>query len=194
MLNWGTASQTSRRRCVGKTRAEHEDREGPAVDIDLGEDEATLAWERVMMRRMEWQKDPDNVDGENFYTTILGGRWTRRHKGVAFDNYICKARAGLPSAFCQVYTLGRLHSFTIKAHTEKGAGMMAAETARRLEYFYSIYYESPEETHVFSQQEIDDCPESFEYVSWMCDDVDQNSVTWTRAMAVKKLAPTNCTV
>ena len=131
----------------------------------------------------------DAHDAPDFAFVFWGGKYTYKKSKVEADCMACLCRGGLPRRFVDLYQLGRMHSFSVKAHTELGAIFVALETCRRL-HSYDPCTDSGEWNHIFTDGEIQHCGETVEFVDWALANFDKKA-TWSRAFEVRELAPTS---
>ena len=135
---------------------------------------------------MEWADDPDREEAEHFCSFIRGGKWTLAHHGVNYDTYICRARAGLLSEWARIYSLGVVCSFPIRKFGEKACDMLAAEVARRCEFYYGLYVASAAKVHEYSMAELSSYAETLEFVTLLLEEVTPAQAhIWDRAQGVR---------
>ena len=70
--------------------------------------------------------------------------------------------------------------------------MMAAEIARRCEYFFQLWMKSDSVTYKYTDEDFNGCPESLEYLTWLLEEVpDDAHAIWERGQEVRRFKPTN---
>jgi hypothetical protein len=111
----------------------------PLVGAPLDDDEAELVFRELDLMRRDWC-GPLEDEAFSFKVGILGGKWTMEHVGKvadAFRGYACTADA---KAWCDLYLFQNAMRFNISAYGEKTASALALHWARRMEYFYNVWY------------------------------------------------------
>ena len=111
------------------------DQEEPAT---VEEDEIEVAYAALEEKRREWELECE-TSATYFYTSILGGRWTKVHKKKAFDCIIGKARGGAPTTWARRYGLNVEASFAFSKYGDAAASSLALEWCSRMQYFFDMY-------------------------------------------------------
>ena len=128
-----------------KTHEEAEDKsetESSADELSDGQVEKTFALLRA--KRAEWAEQFAQEAVTAFTTTLLGGAWLMKYKGIEYDAFQGKASAGLASEWCLLYGLNKTARFDLSMYSEHGAGIMARAWCHRMEYYFSIWVEAAE--------------------------------------------------
>ena len=111
----------------------------PLVGAPLDDDEAEQVFIELDEMRRSWH-GPLEDEAFSFKVGILGGKWTMEHVGKvadAFRGYACTADS---KAWCDLYLFQNAMRFNISAYGEKTASALALHWARRMEYFYNVWY------------------------------------------------------
>ena len=123
--------------------------EDPFAEESLEGDVAD-ALEALYAKRCEWDLDGgDKSRDDAFVVKLLGGAWTKLHKGKDFDAFKGEARASA-SAWCKQYRLPQSARFEISLYGEYDASTLSAAWCHRMQHFYSRWLESGEDKYVFS--------------------------------------------
>lgn len=72
----------------------------------------------------------------DFYTEILGGTWTAKHKHVVSDAVVGLARAGMPKTWCKLYKWPKQMAVYYSKYGRVESEMLAKEWCRRSQHFY----------------------------------------------------------
>ena len=151
-------------------------------------DEAIDAvWSSLEAKRREWDLEGLEV-GDEFTTSILGGKWTKENKGQVYDAIKSQAKKGLASAWCRQYGLNVEASFSFRKFGEEAAKSMAIEWCRIHKHFFDIYTESDEAMHVYSAKELESCKDNLEFVNMVLA-AGVESPIWNRAQGIRKIRP-----
>jgi hypothetical protein len=153
----------------------------------LDDDEWESVWAEVARKREAWADD-HGVVTPDFVTCIRGGAWTRAHRGKLFDHVAAMARKGLPSYFCDLYTLNKMTSFSIAKFGEDLGTRFAVEWTRKMQCFYDIWRASGDAHYTFSDDDISSIPEDSDFLDAVAG-VDVESVRWPRAMHIRNMRP-----
>ena len=88
-------------------------------------------------RRAELAADAvEALEGEDFTVTILGGKWSMQHRGVAAAAVAAEARGALARDFCSRRGLPKKATFDFSAYPEGIAPVLARAWAHRMQHFY----------------------------------------------------------
>ena len=162
-------------------------RDAPPAE-DVSDEAIWLAWAELDEKRREMDLRGDRAAASDFPTKLLGGAWTRMHKGKAYDAVIGIARGGLARRWCAKYKLNMEASFSIARYSEEKAHSLAMEWSRRMQFFFDLYTESGDSEHVYSQGELDGYEEDIPWIDFLlAEDVD--SPTWERAQIIRAMVP-----
>ena len=164
-----------------------DDAESSESDID---DEST--WHDLVRHRVRLLDVPGYGESANFCTFIRGGRWTRKNRGVVCDTVATRAKAGLPADWADTYQLGRMHTFSIRLYTERGASMLALEVARRMEHFFQLYLAADEPRHWYTDDELASYLPGLPWLDWYQATMDlDDQAAYNRGHWVHRLRPCN---
>jgi hypothetical protein len=111
----------------------------PLVGAPLDDDEAEQVFIELDEMRRSWH-GPLEDGAFSFKTSIMGGKWTKEHVGMVADAFRGYAATGDAKAWCVLYHLQNAMRFNISAYGEKTANALALHWARRMEYFYNVWY------------------------------------------------------
>lgn len=107
-----------------------------AADPDMDDDEVEAIYEELERRRRELAAD--HPSGEDFGTTLLGGRWTLRERGDSADVVQGRGRNALAKEFCARRGVPQTARFEIAQYTEANAAILARAWCHRMQYFYDL--------------------------------------------------------
>ena len=85
---------------------------------------------------------PARARGVPFEWTVLGGAWTKRHVGVAYDSFQARAAGREAQSFCQQYALQQTHRFSCGVFGEATCAILCEYVVSKLTFFYDIWIES----------------------------------------------------
>ena len=71
----------------------------------------------------------------HFYTHVLGGKWTKKHLGVAADGIVGRCRK-TAYKWCGMYTFPRQAGHMFKKYGMDAATSLSREYCRRADFFY----------------------------------------------------------
>jgi hypothetical protein len=169
---------------------------GVAPDIaggkDKDEDEHELivgAAEALEALRHDWVfEDEATMD---FYTRILGGKWTAEHAGVIADAVAGYVRGGAPKAWCNRYAFPKQAAFYIvKYKSQAACTAMAREYCRRGQHFYAIYVEFNDPAFLYSEAQLNSYVESKAWIDFVASEID-NVEVHTRVALMRGSTPQN---
>lgn len=149
-------------------------------DVDVASDLAAL--------RRAWNYEEG--DSMSFYTRILGGGWTQKHKGVVADGVVgtCRASARL---WCSHYGWPRSKTYFFNKYSRAGAHMLAEEYCRRGEYFFNLYVafdESGGEAFQYSEEDVAGYEDNMDFLNWFLEQP-LDSPQFEAGMALRSLVP-----
>lgn len=129
MASIGSHRATPRRRLRGGGGIS-EDVNGLNFEPDLG------VWDALRERRDRVAADqPAKLE---FVWSVLGGAWTHKHKGVAFDSFQGRHSTASGEAWARSVSLPATASFSIRFYSEQGAQALAEAWADRMNAFFAI--------------------------------------------------------
>lgn len=105
---------------------------------DIDDETKQAVWEELEGTRLAWCLT-DTETSENFFTTVRGGVWTIKNKGVAVDVGAAYARRGLPRYWAAKYSMGRMASFSFALYGEDTARILSDEWCFRCQWFFVIW-------------------------------------------------------
>ena len=155
--------------------------------MPLSDEQIEKAWLELEAKRRQW--DLEGLDqGEDFTTKILGGRWTREHKGRSYDAIIGIASKGAASDWCRQYGLNIEASFSYRKYGEGPASSMAVHWCKRMQHFFNLYKERDDPMMVYKPSDLDSCEDDLDFVNMILA-AGMESPVWARAQAIRNLRP-----
>lgn len=109
-------------------------------------------WEEVYRRRQEATGAQSKTRG--FVWSVLGGTWTARHRGVAYDDYKGESCSKDSANWAQRHLLASSASFAVKMYGDSGARLLAEAWAERMNAFYAISLGDKKIGHDFTAEEV----------------------------------------
>ena len=116
--------------------------DGSGDEPDEGDDDVDellpeTVFAALAAAREEAEKDPEASDC--FRVVPLGGMWTAKHLGVAFDAYQGKAATQESRTWCAAHTLQSAMRFDCSLYTVHGAFVMASYWASKMAHFFQMW-------------------------------------------------------
>ena len=158
------------------------------TDDDASDSDGEFTVAELEAMRAEWETEAHSV--MSFYVRLLGGKWTKKKKGVASDASCFFARGGLPKAWCKCYSMPKQRAFYFSKWGTIGAHMLSNILVHRCQYFYDIYENQDRDVYHYTEEDIAGCQNSLEFVEWL-DSVDIMDDMFDVGCAIRRLAPTN---
>ena len=124
-----------------------------------------------------------------FHAYVRGGKWTMAHHGVAADAMRGECRSEMVRDWCIGYGFPQSMTFSIALYGREGAARMAAEFARRGNFFVSLWANSSDDDFVYEQWHIDACPEDESFLEFVTGLPDGDPVIM-KSVEVRAVAPT----
>lgn len=159
----------------------------PAAPPEVTDEVIEEAWAALEAKRRQWSLEEER-EGEDFTTNILGGEWTRKHKGKAFDAIKSAAGGGAPSLWCRLYGLNVEAPFSFNKFGEAAASTLALQWCKRMQHFYNIYLRHDAPEYVYSDKELESFQEDEEWVAFVRD-ASAKPETWKRAVKIRSVRP-----
>lgn len=155
----------------------------------LPDDVIAEAWAALEAKRRAWSME-EQLQGEDFTTKILGGKWTRKHKGKAFDAIKSVAGRGAPSLWCRQYSLNVEASFSFAKYGEAAGSTLALQWCKVMQYYYNIFKRHNDSAYEYSEA---DCASLEEDADWaeFVRAAGAGSVVAIRAETIRALRPVN---
>jgi hypothetical protein len=122
----------------------------PIID-DLVDEEVILDLLAAKRKELRAMGAEDSID---FTYTVLGGKWTKEHAGVAYDAYRAEAKSKKAKAFMHRYYFVPTASFHISLYSEPVAIIMVSNWIARMQYFLDVWSRTEDDVHVFSLAEV----------------------------------------
>ena len=184
----------SKTRCkVKDATAEEEAKEDRIFPLADSYDDAEIdaAWQRLAAVHRDVASAPGLGSSDDFVCSVrTDGR--RRVRNEESRHVSVVARGGLAKAWCQKFSVKVQHSYSMARFGEDSAWFLALETARRLQYFYSLYASSSDAANFrYSSDDLAALPECDEFCIWTRT-LEEESAAWGRiADYVDTLLPVN---
>ena len=134
---------------------------------------------------------PGLDDAEDFSCHVRASDGRERVRTEETRHVMVTPRAGEAKAWSTRFRMGPLYSFSIARYSEDGAWHLALETARRMQFFYTLACRSGDIAHFrYSPSDLASVPECREWMVWVAG-LDIDSQHWVRACSVDTLVPVN---
>ena len=166
--------QAGPRRSSGSCRRSSNDGGGPAVtcgndeEHELDNEGFEQVFQELYKKREERLLEAPKPT-EDFRCTILGGAWTKRHEGVAFDALAAKACTKDSQMWCRQYGLQTTARFAVSLFGESLARIFASARAARVQHYYDIYVNSGNEAYKVTAEDLASHEEPPDFVSAAAD-------------------------
>ena len=127
--------------------------------------EVEAVFAELQRRRAELAASvPAEVSVSDFAVTVLGGAWTRAHRGVVADAMQGHAVGQSAKDFCRRRGVPQSARFELSLYSPPHAGVMARGWAHRMQHFMTLEVAARDEAHVFTADEISSYTEPTEFV------------------------------
>lgn len=103
--------------------------------------------------RDHWRESEEQRCSD-FQTTLLGGAWTSKHKGVLADAFSAQAKGERAIAFCIARHMPRSARYEISLYTEQFASVLARAWCHRMQFLLNLAIKHDSDTHAFSPDEL----------------------------------------
>ena len=157
------------------------------ASVSVSDEDIEEAWYELEEKRKQWELEGLDL-GEDFTTQILGGRWTRVHKGKAYDAIVGFACKGPATLWARQYGFNVLASFSNRKHGEARASAMAIEWCRVMQHWCDIYRHQDIPTYHYSDHDLQSLEECLDFVNMVLE-AGVESPMWPRAQAIRHLRP-----
>ena len=117
--------------------------------IHLTDAELEDMWNALEQEREFWI-DADDLDCKYFRLSLCGGKWLFETAGKTFDCFKVQARGKDVQDFATKYIVQYSARFPIDAFGMEVAKALTVEFCHKMDYFYSIYVDSDEESYKFT--------------------------------------------
>ena len=145
------------------------------------------AWVAVDEARAWVERHAPPDIGEDFFVTVLGGRWTMEHLHMPWDALAAKSRGGLPVHFCTTFRLQRSVRFSRNRYGAEVCLRLCTEWCRRMQYFYTWWVENTDlESDI--PEYVATAYDDLEFIEWTLA-LGAGSEAWPRAMQIRGIAP-----
>jgi hypothetical protein len=121
------------------------------ADLDLLDPQSEDVWAELEEIRGKWRALPEVRDND-FGVTVLGGQWTARHRGVAADALKGHARTAEAQSWCRRVGVPVSARFEISAYGQAAAATLARAWCSRMQHFYNLAEEMPEDADFTDEQ------------------------------------------
>jgi len=162
-----------------------------ASAIDREADEGLVDEAAVLMQLRELRDEAADLEETymGFYTHILGGAWTAKHKQVCADAVVGRARGGVPSRWCRLFQWPKQMAAYYSKYGQVEAHELAREWCRRAQWFYSLWLRSEQEADfIYRQEDLQSCPERRHWLDFMAA-LPPGSVVMRKAEEIHGLVP-----
>ena len=125
----------------------------------------------------------------HFYTRVLGGKWTKKHRKKTADGIAGFPRGELGHLFCRKFKWPKKRSYYFSKYSEEGAMQLAQQFVLRSSYFLESWIESdfPEAAFRFTAADIERY-DDIEFVEWLIEQ-DVSSPCFSAGQKLRKLVP-----
>ena len=122
----------------GDEESEETESESEAdIDVDeLDRNVAAEAFAALDKVREEWQAHPQRSD--DFRCCVLGGAWTMRNVGRAYDFFCGNAATKRAKDFCKAYSMSQSARFSAELYGESVAATCSAAWCDNMHYFLTF--------------------------------------------------------
>ena len=126
-------------------------------DSDIGEfndSDVEGALDELRARREAWA-GVDTAVPEFFRVSLLGGSWTAKNKGTAFDAFKGFVPAGsIADDWCVLYRLQKSSRYDITRYTERGANLCASTWCAAMHHFFCIWESQPDAAYKYTEADV----------------------------------------
>jgi len=136
-----------------------DDEDSDVIDEELDAHPDLGEIDEIFAAMLVARDDAMSGDVRFFQTRPLGGIWTKKHMGVAFDAYQARAINQDVRDFCDSYGMQHTVRFDVGLYSNAGAITCCAYWCSKLNYFYTIWLENGDVRHVFGDAEVTAWPE-----------------------------------
>jgi hypothetical protein len=154
---WLSQYSTASSGAAGSSSTMEGSADEPNEPEPLDEDEVMRVFTELEAKRLAWNKDHESAC-DDFKTHVLGGAWTKRHKGVSFDAIRASPSNELAKSWCQRYGLATTSSFALNRYGETVCSALALYWCQRMQYFFDVWIDVEDEDYCFLRSDIDGCP------------------------------------
>ena len=128
---------------------------GPKVDECLDDDEIEAIFSELDRRRAELAAStPAELAVTDFAVKVLGGAWTRSHRGVDADAMQGHAVGNYAKQFCRRRGVAMSARFEISLYSATHASVFARAWAHRMQHFLNCEVAAGDEKYAFSEQDV----------------------------------------
>jgi hypothetical protein len=135
----------------------------------LGDECCDEVYDAVMadlLQVREKYQEGEGMDSHHFYIRILGGKWTKKFKGVCSDAVVCVCREYV-APWAKVFKWPRYKTFTFAKYGQLEAVMMAREWARRGNHWFDLYMNSGDDDgFAYSADNLSSYVDSEKFIDW----------------------------
>ena len=124
------------------------------VAVPLADHEYDSVFSELEQRRREWSASL-LLRQEHFKTSMLGGAWTKAHTGQVTDAIKAAASGTSAMEFCARFHLQKQASFAIQKYSERRASELALFWCAKMEHYFQIWADNPQEEFCFTDQHHD---------------------------------------
>lgn len=141
----------------------------PVAENDLGDeplpqDAVEAAFDALHQRRAE-VAGADAAVAQGFAWTVLGGKWTLQHRGVAFDSYRGQASSKAAKEWAASHHLQASSTFSLAKYGPEICGVLVQCWTDKMNHFYEVSGRRPAPAFSFSEQHAASFGEKEEFSS-----------------------------
>ena len=155
-----------------KGGAAHSGQAGSSTDV-AGESQSTVPDQldddvvEQVFGELEKQREAlqeDTGATPQFRVSILGGVWTQRHLGTAYDAFRgAPAKGSDAEAWCVRYHVGRSARFDVSLYSTAGAATFARAWCHKMQHFFTLWEALADPSYLFTREDIRDYVEPAEF-------------------------------
>ena len=135
----------------------HMETDEPVSD-PLDDEEIDAVYAALQQRRQEWAVDYDQP-AQHFKTCILGGAWSKVHRGVTLADVRAFAAGTEAVAWCKKYFGVQQSSYAYRKYGDEVASALALYWAHRMEHFYQIFLSARNDNYHYTSDDKDSAPD-----------------------------------
>ena len=130
--------------------------EGPvelAPERDLSDEEIERVFKLLHDKRVE-DDMVEKAELADFRYALLGGSWTMKNRGKAFDAWRGAVRGKDAEAWCDALKLNHSARFEVTLYTERGAALLAKTWCHRMQFLYDLHLASRKDEVVYTEENL----------------------------------------
>lgn len=115
---------------------------GAPSDDDVQAADVDAIFEELYRRRAEAEVEAGEQADAPFSWSVLGGRWTAEHRGVACDAYSCKASSAAARDFIAKFGMQKTFRVSIQQYGELVCSALCRAWVHKMTWLYRMWEES----------------------------------------------------